>query len=326
MKVIRRVQFEDPQRIPNFSAWQAGYLDDATGKLIPNTEIWERDKLILRINSFGCKGEEPNPDSPAIAFFGDSTVFGVSFTNDSWPARVNITGCQTLNAGVEGYPLERMVSKYRELREEVNLAGIVVVPGWHNMFYGERSDRYWEEMLLQFSGDHFIVISSIATPLTEECKVRGLDGLITTGDGWRQWVSNLQSCFEYNLESLSTDYFSFWCQFEPSANNIRDVIDGVKHYNSLVKSVCEKYKWHFLDLYSYLVPASYEEITKEFFDVAHLRPSAYAKVGEYVSTQLGAPLSAYYATKKMPPLLKQLPTKSKKPAKEDLRKSIYPLW
>jgi hypothetical protein len=47
-----------------------------------------------------------------------------------------------------------------------------------------------------------------------------------------------------------------------------------------------------VDLRRLLAPTSYEDVPRDFFDVCHLRPRAYALVGGYVAEQIRPALAA----------------------------------
>ena len=130
MRVIRRVEFDDLNECPSFQQYQGIYRDiNNTGNPIPNTQIWYREKLMLQINSLGCKGPELNSDEPIIGVFGDSTVFGIRLTTDCWPREIKVPGWQVLNAGVEGFTMERSLQRLKQLAKQIKFSAVVFLPG-----------------------------------------------------------------------------------------------------------------------------------------------------------------------------------------------------
>ncbi len=339
MKEVKKVEVEDIRGFKNYQDWQRFYMDMNNGALIPDTEIWSDTEMVMSINSLGCKGEEMENGIPIVAFFGDSATFGASFSIDSWPRNLNIRGCQSLNAAVEGYEMERVLNRYNEISEKVNLAGVVVYSGWHNIIYGESTEDYWRSMLDQFEGDHILAFCTLATCLTEECKHRGIDSLLCS-DSPRK---NYANYFEYNLESLNKRYFNFWCNMEPSLENLQKVVDGVQRYNNFLKEYCSEKGHVLIDLYSQLIPATYEDIPNDFYDVCHLRPAAYQKIGKYVGSLLDMPLKDFLKNRQdkyfidvinpvsCPERFALTETHNSRRDRqgndsEDLRRNIYPLW
>lgn len=313
MKIIRKIEVESVDDFKDYMEWQALYMNHETGELLPNTEIWSANELILKINSLGCKGEELLPNVPVIGFFGDSTTFGVN--SDSWVSHVNIPGFQTLNAGVEGYSMDRVLERYRRLSEKVNFLCVVVYVGWHNIIYNKVHEDYWRAVLDQFAGDHVLAFCTLATCLIDECKQRGLDSLICTDNKGR--------------------YFNFWGNMEPTRLNIKKVFYGVYRYNDFIKRYCSERGHILIDLYSLLLPSCYEDIPVDFFDVCHPRREAYPKIGGYVSNVLKGPLQQFIELKEGKSHsqvfegIKSVDRDSRDSLKEDfedLKNNVYPLW
>jgi len=172
---IRRLEFSKSEytALNDYVKRQALYMDTQTGNLIANTEIIIDGKLQMKVNALGCKGEDIDPARPTVAFFGDSTTFGVGLT--SWAQMTKIPGCQTLNAGVEGYPMDRIVGRFNELKGRVNIVGAVFFTGWHNIIYNDYSEEYWRQMLDSIEGAPVIAHLTLSTPLIGEAVVRGID-------------------------------------------------------------------------------------------------------------------------------------------------------
>jgi len=339
MKIIKRVEIESTNTFNRYSDWQNLYMDQNTGRLIPDTEIWSGGQRIIRINALGCKGNDPETGIPIVGFFGDSATFGASFSEDSWSRHLNIRGCQPLNAAVEGYNLDAILARYRELSQRVNFACVVAYTGWHNIIYNETGEKYWKAKLEEFAGDHVLAFCTLATCLTEECRVKGLDSLICT-DSPRNDYANY---FEYNLDSLNKRYFNFWCNIEPTLENITKIVDGVQRYNDFLRRFCSERGHVLIDLHSYMLPSSYENIPEDFYDVCHPRPSVYQKIGRYIGSAIEEPLKDFLQKRTDKFFIETVNPVSSPEAfgitgkdvvpvgncdrdYEDLRKNIYPLW
>ncbi len=339
MNIVRKIEIENIYDFKTYSDWQSLYMDMSNGRLIPDTEIWSGDNLQLKINSMGCKGEEVENGIPVVAFFGDSATFGASFSIDSWPHHLGIRGCQSLNAAVEGYNMESAFNRYMEISGKINLAGVVVYSGWHNIIYGESTEEYWRSMLNRFAGDHVLAICTLATCLTDECKKTGIESLLCT-DSPRSEYANY---FEYNIESLNKKYFNFWANMEPSIENVQNVVDGVQRYNNFLKEYCSDTGHILIDLHSALLPSQYERIPDDFYDVCHLRPAAYEKTGKYTGKIIERQLKDFLRDRQDKYFIDAVNPLSNpqrfagvgtsinndrcvESGEDDLRKNIYPLW
>jgi len=322
--IVRKVELSSREDFKSYADWQALYMDKEKGCLIPNTELWLGKRKTLKINALGCKGGDIPPSIPTIGFFGDSTTFGVSFADDSWPQRVKIEGVQSLNCAVEGYDMQRCLDRYLQIRERVDLAAIVVYVGWHNIIYNHTGEDYWQSVLDRFDGKHVRAFCSIATCLIEECRLKGVESLLRS-DVPRKDYANY---FEYNARSLKKKYFNYWCNLDPTLEHIGLVLDNVARYNRFLKEYCRKTGSIFIDLGAFLRPHSYKEVPRDFFDVCHLRPGAYVKTAAFVAQELEKPLTKWLkdgSPHVHPVSVLSLPV-ADETCNEDLRKNVYPLW
>lgn len=321
----------------SYADWQALYMNMQTGWLIPGTEIWSGPELVLKINALGCKGPELEPGVPAIAFFGDSATMGISQGMDSWPARVSVQRCQPLNAAIEGHNMARVVERFGQISAQTDLAAAVFYTGWHNIIYGEHSESHWREMLDQIRGPQVIAFCNLATCLTDECRTLGIAPLLHS----EAQRSDYANYFEYNRDSYDKRYFNYWCNEEPSLQNIAAVLDGVTRFNSFLARYCMERGATHIDLASFLKPACYDDIPRDFFDVCHVRPATYKRVGAFVAQSLAGPVAAQltqrapsYPRSLLDSLRMKRPIGNKSAAMtrtggnsdRDLRKNIYPLW
>ncbi len=330
MKRVIRLKPNEIGEYRSYAQWQALYMDHQTGWLVPDTEIWSGETLLLRINSLGCRGDDLRPGVPAIGFFGDSATFGVSSAVDNWPGRVSIPGYQVLNAAVEGHSMSRVLQRYKDLSSQIRFAVVVVYTGWHNIIYNETSPEYWSAVLDEFSGGHLLALCTLGTCLRDECSENGIEPLLSSGSP----CGNTPGYFEYNSADPGRQYFNFWCDMEPTRKNVKRVLYGVRRFNAFLRTYCEDRGRLVLDLHSVLLPKSYEDIPAQFFDVCHPRPSAYPMIGEYVGRVLGSALGIRGTIGPNPGEMAGRPPlgggnlagAALRSGSTDLRKNIYPLW
>lgn len=290
---------------------RALYTDFLTGFLLPRTTIWTGDHLMIEVNSLGCRGGELAPGKPVVTFFGDSTTLGVLGTaeglgSDSWTEQVDLPGYAILNAGVEGLEMGNVGRRYRALRERVPLVCAVFYTGWHNLIYNQRTPEYWESCLAGYLSDqHTTVLCTLPTPLLPEMRERGIDDLENERPG----------------AQITDDYFHFWGDWDPG-RWLGELIDAHARYNAHVADFCSRTGTPLIDLEAHFRPSRFEDATREFFDVCHLRPRAYPRLAAYLSQELARILPD------VPPVLAWQPPAPEQTvdAAEDLRKNIYPIW
>jgi len=234
------------------------YLHARDGALIPNSKIYADGALNYEINSLGCKGVEIDPSKPTIGIFGDSATFGIGL--DSWVQRIKIPGYQILNAGVGGWSMDRVIDKSLDLSSRINLVGVVVYTGWHNIIYGETGEDYWRSQLDRLSNIPFVAHVNIATSLIEEAVERGIEELMERGS-----------------REKSTAYYH-WGTIQLTKENIRLLLNGINRFNSFLGSYVAETGRHLLDLKNLLLIERYDDMPKYFFDPGHMRVSSYPKI------------------------------------------------
>ena len=326
----------------SYRAWQCQYMfevDTHERELIPSTEIWLGNRLALKTNSLGCKGEELVHDVPVIGFFGDSATFGISTIPRSWPQFVGVDGYQMLNAAIEGARLDRVVERCLSIADRVPLAGAVVNGGWNDIW---RDEQHWQACFDRLPEMDGIAICTLATCLRDECAERGIESLIRTQSERAEYGNY----FEYNVDFDDQQFFNFWCYHEPSLENVRTVFEQFKRFNAFVHDYCAKKGFLLIDLYSAMLPERYEEIPRDFFDICHPRPSAYGRIARYVSEQLrprfanssnrrrdSARLSVSPTASPVRPTAPEIPrnpdltvSQREEDDGDDLRRNLYPLW
>jgi hypothetical protein len=261
----------------DFDLFHRNFLD-SEGWPIPNTDIWRAGGgLLVELNSLGCIGPEVN--GPVVAFFGASETFGAAGARASydtadvasnWPQRVSVAGAQMLNAAVLGYSMERILARYEFIRDRrVDMVGVVVYAGWHNLIYNANTEAYWGETLEKFlADDRPSAFCNICTALIPEARERGL-GEIICGGG-----------------------FTFWNDLEATPDNIARMLDRIDDYNRFVEGFCQRHGATLIDLYSLMKPQRYEDIPVEFSDINHFRVSAFDKIARAVGNAIRDPITA----------------------------------
>lgn len=303
MTAIRRIQLPADVRFDDYTDYQGNYVNYRTGWLIPNTEVWIGTELAMKINALGCKGQDPAPGVPVIGVFGDSTTFGVGM--DSWPFHIQVPGYQPLNCGVEGHELARLIQRYGQIKNAVDLAAVVVGGSWHNLVYNRTDEDYWAASLDQFGNDRLVAVGTLSTALVPACCELGLDGAIA-------------AVYPNNQRFVS------WGTWPTTPEKTRELYDGVMRYNDFVRAYCERSGRVLVDLYNVYRPESYAAIGEHFMDPAHQRASLYPMLGTAIANAIGPHLDAREDAVVRPAIA---PPVAQAVIEDDaLHRNIYPLW
>lgn len=296
----------------SYAERRALYTDFTTGFLLPRTTICSGEDVLIRTNALGCRGDELEPGRPVVAFFGDSTTLGVIGASngpdgDSWTEHVELDGYAVLNAGVEGLQMDSVGRRYAALRPQVPLACAVFYTGWHNLIYNRRTPDYWEENLRSYlSPGETTAICTLPSPLLPEMRKRGIRPLLNESPG----------------AGIADDYFNFWGDWDPD-DWLVELIDAHERFNDHVVDFCRRTETPLIDLRNFLYPDDYEVAARDFFDVCHVRPQLYPKVGAFVAAELRRVLP------ETPPSVAECqPPRAAAPVAvtEDIRRNIYPIW
>jgi hypothetical protein len=298
-------RYEILRSIPRYADYQALYLDPGSLRLVPNTEVWRGESLQFRTNWIGCAGPDPDLSLPVIAFFGDSTTMCLTTEagGDSWPLYAGVSGYTVVNAGIEGLSMERVADRFEDLRGEIEIACAVVYTGWHNLVYGETGEEHWESQLRRFLGEHVTAYCTLPTCLTEEFRMRGFTPLLRRDPGL----------------SVSDGYFNFWAALDPE-DWTEPLLDALARYNTFLRAFAQRHDALLIDLHELMRPRRYEDAPNDFFDVCHLRPSAYPKLGRFVGEKLASRLPAASAADR------RAAQRVGPRCDEDMRANIYPIW
>lgn len=291
---------------------RALYTDFLTGFLVPRTTIWSGDTIMIRTNSLGCRGDELPAATPVVAFFGDSTTLGVMGTaggldGESWIDHVDLDGYALLNAGVEGMQMDSVTRRYESIRTHAPLVCAVFYTGWHNLIYGRRTPEDWEECLQSYLDPrHLTAICTLPSALLPEMRARGITELLNESED----------------SNIDDDYFNFWGDSDPERWLV-ELIDAFEGFNAHVIDFCRRTQTPLIDLRGFLYPDTYETATRDFFDVCHLRPHVYPRLGAFMAEELSRLLPS------PPPSVDDWePPREVVPAGavEDIRRNIYPIW
>jgi hypothetical protein len=260
---IRRVELPPGTCYDTDTDLQVSYLNHRKGQLIPNTEVWVGNELLVKINSLGCKGEELNPELGTIGFFGDSTMFGVAGATlqDGWPFHVNVHGYQTLNAAVEVHAFDLVCARYDELKARVSMAAVVVGGSWHNLVCNEKGDQAWRRFLQRFSDARVLALCTIPTAFSPDSSKHGIDDVV--GNRFRPWAD-----------------------WPTNASKSREAYDAVLRYNALVRRYCRETGTALIDLFYVYRPESRKDMPYRFIDPAHARAELYPAFGQCATNVL----------------------------------------
>jgi hypothetical protein len=165
------------------------YLDPRRGHLLPNTEVYEEGRLLIRTNSFACKGDEPDSGVELVAVLGDEAAMGSGRHPDSWPAHLRIDGYGVLNAAVDGATLADAARRWGLLVTQARVTCAVMCGGWAEVLGGSADEAAWDEALLALLGPHLTVICTLPSPLAgdlEDDRVRDFVATVPDPPGFQR--------------------------------------------------------------------------------------------------------------------------------------------
>ncbi len=300
-KELRKIVVSPDYKFTQYTDWQKLYKDEEFNNLIRDTELYVGDELKVKINSFGCRGNDIDPSLPTILCIGDSTTFCCSSINDHWPLHLGLNGIQILNAGIEGMNMENMLKRVIYLTRQINICAIICAPSWHNLIYGQSGKKFWIETWEKIRQNKPFILLSIPTSLHEDWATKGVESLLNNS------VKEDGSTIAENLSDLNSAYFNFWAAMPNDTETIRLLHTAILSYNKTAKEYCEKTNSVFVDLYTFMYPANYLASRLDFYDVCHLRPKSYRIVGTFIGNTIKSIVS-------------------KQNTQNDLRAQMYTVW
>lgn len=305
--MVRRVLYPAGVRFPDYVDFQINFLNYRTGLLIPNTEVWVGDRLAMRINSLGCKGEELNPALETIGFFGDSSIFGSE--TDAWPFHLGIPGYQALLTAVEGHDFTRIQERYQELRARVKFETVVIGGSWHNLAYNRHDEVYWHEVFDSFCGkEHKTAFCTLPAGIDEYACEHGIDGWIASG--------------------VNGKPFAGWGSWPSDAAKTREIYTGLLRYNAFVRRYCNAFGAILIDLFEAYRPGDPKVLASGFHDPCHPRPEIYGTLAavarQAIEPRVPKRMSAAASAVRFRPMLPAMPDTVAEPQLPGTK--VYPLW
>jgi hypothetical protein len=302
----RRVLYPAGMKFADYVDFQINFLNYRTGLLIPNTEVWVGDRLTMRINSLGCKGEELDPALATIGVFGDSATFGSE--TDAWPFHLDIPGYQPLLTAVEGHDFTRMQERYEVLRAKVKFGAVIVAGSWHNLAYNRHDEVYWNEVFDSFCGkDHKTAFCTLPAGIDEYACEHGID----------HWIAN----------GAKGNPFGGWGSWPTCAEKTREIYTGLLRYNAFVRRYCKAFGAILIELFDAYVPGDPEILASGFHDPCHPRPEIYGTLAAAAREALEPRLpkrSAPGAQVRFRPVALAMPDTAAEPQLPAMK--VYPLW
>jgi hypothetical protein len=244
--------------LKNYSLIQSHYLT-ASKELISNLEILNNNnEVFFQINSLGLKGAKPKVESKKVAVWGDSVVFGFGKT---WCDLQIGNSVQIFSGGLEGATAEDILrfahQKNLENRFDLNIVSL----GWHSIASRQRTNEY-----LSKARD------------IPNCALMTLPFSIPL----KKSMSDIGS--EFNFSKSVDDAFFFWGNQEYSVNSCFKLIYDMSIQNQKIRQFARKFGIPLLDFELIFGSHKMQEIDKSrFFDIGHLRPSAYPNVAGELS-------------------------------------------
>ena len=304
--MVRRVLYPAGVRFTDYVDFQINFLNYRTGELIPDTEVWVGDRLTMRINSLGCKGEELDPELGVIGVFGDSATFGSE--TDAWPFHLELPGYQPLLTAVEGHDFTRMQRRLQELQTKVKFDAVILAGSWHNLAYNRHDEVYWNEVFDSFCGkSHKTALCTLPAGIDEYACEHGID----------HWVAN----------GVLGKPFQAWGSWPTNAEKTREIYTGLLRYNAFVRRYCKSFGTILIDLFEAYRPADPDVLANGFHDPCHPRPEIYGKLAGVAREALDSRLPRRQAVSARPRFVAVAPAMPDTAAEPQLPGTkVYPLW
>lgn len=251
-----------------FGDYQLNYLDYRKRRLIPSTRVFQDDVLLYRTNAFGCIGEELEPDTPCVVFFGDSCTHG--YQARSFVEQVSIPGCQPVNAGIEGLTLPWIADRFVELNQQLPIVCAAVHSGWHNICYNEREEDFWAAQLDRISGPPVIAHFRLVADINEDAIARGYDEIFANRDNYGPWRG-----FDYK-----------------TVEGRRGFAEAFARFNRFIEAYCRARGRILIDMAPIMAPQTYDDLGRTFLDFIHPSPVVYPAMAKMMADMLSGPISA----------------------------------
>jgi len=272
----RRVQLSE-ERPFQFGDYQMNYLNYRDWRIIPSTDIYIDDTLYYRSNRYGCQGPDIEEGRPVVAFFGDSVVHGEA--GDSFVHHVAAPPAETLNGGIEGLVLPRIIDRFFELREKAPMVCAAVHTGWHNLLYNEHGDEFWAAQLDRIAGVPVIAHFTLFADISDAIVAPGYDTVYGIKPGYSLW---------HGADLLNED----------GRARAKAAIDD---FNRFIRAYCRDRGRVLIDLEPLMAPRSVEALGARFVDFLHPSLTVYDEMARQIEAQLCPALAAAGALPRQSP-------------------------
>ena len=253
-------------------ALKAMYVNRETGTLYPDVcLVSPAGKPAFQSNTLALRG--PDTDGrPIGVVWGDSTVFGLHEVDRTWPEMLSdhAPGVLFLNGGIEGSLYVDVLRRAIEFNRRHQVAVNVVVCGYHPVFENKHLASDLENAIAEIPN---LVLTTLPTSLNPSMIETDISGLIVpNGD--------------------PEDPFYFWGSAQYSVRFQKLLFAHILQRNAIIRTVAARSRTPLCDLYAALDSSREQDFRRYFFDVAHPRHTAYARIAELVFETVGPVLEA----------------------------------
>lgn len=258
---IREVIMQDP----SWSSWysQLLYMNETRTGLKPNVAVYRGSggdaEFLFEINSDGFKGGEIDRSRKLAAVWGDSVVWG---EREGWVAGLNqlFPEYHFINGGIQGDPLENIAARAIEANCRMEISVNIIYPGWHSR---RRPSSVRETLDRMIDLVPNAVLCTVFTSLNRKFIARDMSHVFAA-----------ESPFYF---------FGNW-PYSPEA--AKKIYSEITAQNDIVREVARERGAACLDLFERFYNEDMNEFKRDFYDVCHLRISAFPKVQRVLSGEL----------------------------------------
>jgi hypothetical protein len=279
--------------IPGDSEIKTVCFDDETQSLRPNLVLVDAaGSVVFEINELGLKGAARDPSRKLAVVWGDSVVFGISW---SWPCLLDgfAPGYQFLNGGIEADPYNNILRRAAEFNRAHAVALNVLMLGWHPVpstptvageGLGTALRRLAGRLRPARSAPPAIDLLPRRDPQYPQLRAALLAFLQSTPN--TVLVTNPtplnrkivdQDLSQYFTGGGRNGGFSFAGYLPYSVERQRFVFAHIATRNAIVREVAQATGVRLIDLAVAFDTEALADFRADFHDVIHLRPRAYPK-------------------------------------------------
>jgi len=248
---------------------RAYYVEQNLSGFRPDIVLVDKDSglELLETNSWGLKGKNADPSKPKVVVWGDSVVFG-TYTPiaQSWVDAMEeqLTDHQVFNGGIEGDGTRNIIGRMVNVNATREVAWNFFFPGWHDNFkisydlYRDFKDR----------AGHLKNMVMITVPTL-------LDDITVQND----------LSVDFQDGGITDSYRNFWGTEPYSSETAKQFFDFIQDRNKQIRRLAEDLNLPLIDLHAFMEPKKSPDPWKYFFDIGHLRPSAFQMAGKFVADE-----------------------------------------